>query len=179
MNILVIGPEFLEIQDYLKKVVCSEGLAILTVTKKKNVQRVIDDINDYCGDDSLYNYEVNGKKISITYSSSDEVEEKEIVIDDIKSISDKETAILKKYNLDWEVDFSDRDLFDTSFVNYDDLEGTLLNQLNYDSLKGLFNDLERYQTSVSKVHKIITDLSDFYDTDVTYIDIEDSIINKG
>lgn len=74
MKILVIGPEFLEVEKYLKKIVCVEGKAILTTHKKKQVKVVIEDIIDYCGDDSLYHFDVSDKhpkRITISYNGSD------------------------------------------------------------------------------------------------------------
>ncbi len=74
MQILVIGPEFLEVEKYLKKVVCVEGKATLTVHKKKQMKKMIDDLIDYVGDDSLYDYDIskkNPKKVTISYKGSD------------------------------------------------------------------------------------------------------------
>jgi len=70
MRILVIGPEFLEVEKYLKKVVCVEGKATLTVQKKCQVKKVIEELIEYVGDDSLYNYDISDKhpkRITISY----------------------------------------------------------------------------------------------------------------
>jgi Zn finger protein HypA/HybF involved in hydrogenase expression len=78
MRILVIGPEFMEVEKYLKKIVCVDGKAIITTHKKDQVQKVIDEIGNYCGDVSYYNFKISKKhpkRITISYKSSDEIEE--------------------------------------------------------------------------------------------------------
>jgi hypothetical protein len=70
MRILVIGPEFLEVEKYLKKIVCTDGKAVLTVHKKKQMKPMIDELIEYVGDDSLYNYDIsytNPKRVTISY----------------------------------------------------------------------------------------------------------------
>ena len=71
MKILVIGPEFLEVEKYLKKIVCTEGKAKLTLNDAKDMPKVIADLIDYAGDDSLYDYKISTKnqaKVTISYS---------------------------------------------------------------------------------------------------------------
>jgi len=70
MRNLVIGPEFLDVEKYLKKIVCVEGKAILTVQKKCQVKKVIEELIGYADDDSPYDCVVSDKhpkRITVSY----------------------------------------------------------------------------------------------------------------